>query len=202
MGIKKKTISAFAPRVVGKGLCDERNSGAMAAAVKKRNCLRHVRRPKDSEADYKAEFFVLGQSQAQQRNRTQALARMAGKRHCDERESGAMAAAVKKRNCLRRVRRPKGSEADYKAEFFVLGQSQAQQRRATSLLLPSARERKRKKRRATSLLPPSERERSAKSEEQQAFCCHPSESEAQKAKAKRQKKRQHQKDATVLVSIR
>ena len=84
------------------------------------------------------------------RNRTQALARMAGKRHCDERKSGAMAVAVKKRNCLRRVRRPKVPEADYKAEFFVLGQSQAQQRRATSLLLPS------------------ERERSAKSEEQQA----------------------------------
>ena len=68
MGIKKKTISAFA-RVMGKRHCDERNSGAQVAAVKKRNCLRRVRRPKDSEADYKAEFFVLGQSQAQQRNR-------------------------------------------------------------------------------------------------------------------------------------
>jgi len=166
MGIKKKTISAFA-RMAGKSHCDERKSGAQVAAVKKRNCLRRVRRPKDSEADYKAEFFVLGQSQAQQRNRTQALARMAGKRHCDERKSGAQVAAVKKRNCLRRVRRPKVPEADYKAEFFVLGQSQAQQRRATSLL------------------PPSERERSATSEEQQAFCRHPSESEAQQAKAKR-----------------
>ena len=84
---------------------------------------------------------MSGTAERRWRNRTQALARMAGKRHCDERESGAMAAAVKKRNCLRHVRRPKGSEADYKAEFFVLGQSQAQQRRATSLLPPSARER-------------------------------------------------------------
>ena len=101
----------------------------------------------------------------QEKKTTSAFARMAGKRHCDERNSGATAAAVKKRNCLRHVRRPKDSEADYKAEFFVLGQSQAQQRRATSLLLPS------------------ERERSAKSEEQQAFCRHPRESGAQKAKS-------------------
>ena len=108
------------------------------------------------------------------------------KRHCDERKSGATAAAVKKRNCLRLVRRPKESEADYKAEFFVLGQGQAQQRRATSLLLATRakaksdeRKSKAQQRRATSLLPairakPKSEERKSKakrsSEEQQAFC--------------------------------
>ncbi|MBR0453666.1 MAG: hypothetical protein IIX29_06985 [Bacteroidales bacterium] len=78
--------------------------------------------------------------------------------------------AVKKRNCLRRVRRlPKASEADYKAEFFVLGQSQAQQRRATSLL-PAIRA----------------KAKSAAAKSNKPFARNPSEGEKQRSKIKGQ----------------
>ena len=143
-------------------------------------------------------FRQTNSSKATQDNGNQAKTisafdRIAGKRHCDERKSGAMAAAVKKRNCLRRVRRPKASEADYKAEFFVLGQGQAQQRRATSLLLAARakaksdeRKSKAQQRRATSLLLAIRA--IAKSDERKAkpFARNPSEGEKRKSKAKRE----------------
>ena len=119
------------------------------------------------------------------------------KRHCDERKSGATAAAVKKRNCLRRVRRPKASVADYKAEFFVLGHSQAQQRRATSLLLAirakaksDERKSKAQQRRETSLLPAIRAKAKSESENQRSKI----KGQSRKAKAKyhhTKKKRQH-----------